>query len=185
MTVRVFDEDTCQEIYESLLKRSRRSFEKYNRLRTLPRSKIPGELAFFLDNLLEHAAEFGIAPEEALAEVIDYGIIAWYTGLDKKARKRLDLPKIEDLRKKPGGKDSSKPESRNKADEPSATTPITQNAKMQTKKEHPKCSFPGCNKSRFVRGQGYCGKHWKQFKAGKIKSAGEYEKKEEQEKEAS
>lgn len=36
------------------------------------------------------------------------------------------------------------------------------------KKDHPKCAYPGCTRNRFVRGHGYCSKHWRWWKKGKI-----------------
>jgi excisionase family DNA binding protein len=38
-----------------------------------------------------------------------------------------------------------------------------------------KCSYPGCTKNRFVRGHGYCGKHWRWWKKGKIPAEGPVE----------
>lgn len=39
------------------------------------------------------------------------------------------------------------------------------------RKKHPKCAFPGCTRNRFVRGRGYCGKHWKRWKRGELPDA--------------
>ena len=50
--------------------------------------------------------------------------------------------------------------------------------KKRVVKNYPKCAFPGCNKNRFVRGKGFCGEHWRSWKAGKIKSAEYYKKQE-------
>lgn len=44
-------------------------------------------------------------------------------------------------------------------------------------KNYPKCAYPGCNNNRFPRGKGFCGEHWRQWKAGKIKAASAYAKK--------
>ena len=44
-------------------------------------------------------------------------------------------------------------------------------------KNYPKCAYPKCNNNRFPRGEGFCGEHWRQWQAGKIKSAAEYAKK--------
>jgi hypothetical protein len=46
--------------------------------------------------------------------------------------------------------------------------------KKRVVKNYPKCAFPGCGKNRFVRGKGFCGKHWKLLEAGKIKDAASY-----------
>ena len=42
------------------------------------------------------------------------------------------------------------------------------------KRGYPKCAYPGCGENRFVRGKGFCGEHWKQWKAGEIESAEYY-----------
>jgi hypothetical protein len=39
------------------------------------------------------------------------------------------------------------------------------------RRRHPKCAFPGCERNRFVRGHGYCGKHWKRWKRGELPDA--------------
>lgn len=44
----------------------------------------------------------------------------------------------------------------------------------EAEKERPKCAFPDCERNRFVRGQGYCGKHWKKWKRGEIEGAGSW-----------
>ena len=49
--------------------------------------------------------------------------------------------------------------------------------KNRVVKNYPKCAFPKCNNNRFPRGEGFCGEHWRQWKAGKIKAASEYPKK--------
>ena len=49
--------------------------------------------------------------------------------------------------------------------------------KKRVVKNYPKCAYPKCNKNRFPRGKGFCGDHWKQWKAGKIKAASSYKKK--------
>ena len=48
--------------------------------------------------------------------------------------------------------------------------------KKRVVKNYPKCAYPGCNKNRFVRGKGFCGEHWREWKAGKIKAAETYKK---------
>jgi len=49
--------------------------------------------------------------------------------------------------------------------------------KKRVVKNYPKCAYPKCNKNRFPRGKGFCGDHWRQWKAGKIKDAASYKKK--------
>jgi len=48
--------------------------------------------------------------------------------------------------------------------------------KKRVVKNYPKCAHPKCNKNRFPRGKGFCGEHWRQWKAGKIKAASAYKK---------
>ena len=49
--------------------------------------------------------------------------------------------------------------------------------KKRVVKNYPKCAYPRCNKNRFPRGKGFCGDHWRQWKAGKVKDAESYKKK--------
>lgn len=47
-------------------------------------------------------------------------------------------------------------------------------AAPKKKRNYPKCAFPSCEKNKFARGKGFCGEHWKEFMAGKIKAAEAY-----------
>ncbi len=79
-------------------------------------------------------------------------------------------------RKKPGPKPRKKPGPKPK----SALEKVVKKAAAKKKrvvKNYPKCAFPRCNKNRFVRGKGFCGDHWRKWKAGKIKAASTYKKK--------
>ena len=60
-----------------------------------------------------------------------------------------------------------------KTAKPKVTEPV---AKKRVVRNFPKCAYPKCGKNRFVMGEGFCGEHFKAFKAGKIKAAGEYRK---------
>lgn len=46
--------------------------------------------------------------------------------------------------------------------------------KKRVVKNYPKCAYPGCDKNRFPRGKGFCGEHWRDWQAGKIKDAESY-----------
>jgi hypothetical protein len=46
----------------------------------------------------------------------------------------------------------------------------------KTRRNYPKCAFPGCKKNRFPRGEGFCGEHWRLWKSKKIKDAASYKK---------
>ena len=46
--------------------------------------------------------------------------------------------------------------------------------KKRVARNYPKCAYPGCGKNRFPRGEGFCGEHWREWKAGKIKAASKY-----------
>jgi hypothetical protein len=85
--------DKAQAFYDVLAAASGRDFEEYDRPRPWPVKTIPGELAFFLDDLIEHAKALkSQKPAEAVAEVIDLGIMAWYGKLPGTKRRRLGLP---------------------------------------------------------------------------------------------
>ncbi|MCP4605182.1 MAG: hypothetical protein GY847_32475 [Proteobacteria bacterium] len=88
-------DSVSQTLYETLAEKTRRDFDGYETPRLLPNEKIPGELAFFLDDLLDLASnELKQEKPDALAEVIDLGITAWYKRLDSETRARLGLPFI-------------------------------------------------------------------------------------------
>ncbi len=55
---------------------------------------------------------------------------------------------------------------------PASTEPVRKPRKKRT--NYPKCAYPGCNNNRFPRGKGYCGEHWKKWKAGEIENAQEF-----------
>jgi hypothetical protein len=80
------------------------------------------------------------------------------------ARKAKPGPKPKTRKAKPGPKPKAK-----------AAKKIVK--KKRVMKNYPKCAYPRCKNNRFPRGKGFCGKHWKMFQAGKIKSAAEYQKK--------
>jgi len=82
----------AQALYDALALRSRRDFGAYETPRPWPVREVPGELAFFLDDLIQHAGILdGRKPDDAVAEVIDLGIVAWYGKLSRKARAKLGL----------------------------------------------------------------------------------------------
>ena len=87
----------------------------------------------------------------------------------KPARVKVAVSETPKVRKKPGpkpGKKKAKP----------AVKAAKATVKKAKQKNYPKCAYPGCNKNRFVRGKGFCGDHWQQWKEGKIKAAEEYKK---------
>jgi hypothetical protein len=99
------DDQIIQKLYELLETRSKRDMSKYDKPKALTRIKIPGNLAFFLDDLFDLAAsEYDLSKEEALAETISLGMVAWYRRLDEKTKTKLDLvvpesKKMQDLQK--------------------------------------------------------------------------------------
>ncbi len=92
MVYRVIDDDTALEIYDAIQKRSDRDFSSYQRVQQLPKLKITGEVVFYLDELIDFAErELGQDPAEALAAVIDAGVVSWFGGLDDAHRQKLGL----------------------------------------------------------------------------------------------
>ena len=71
---------------------------------------------------------------------------------------------------KPGKKTGAKP-----GPKPGIKKKIVRLTK-KTRRNYPKCAFPGCRKNRFPRGEGFCGEHWRMWKAKKIKDAASYKK---------
>ncbi|MDJ0765274.1 MAG: hypothetical protein QNJ97_20000 [Myxococcota bacterium] len=92
MTPSNIDDGIVQQIYDKITELTDRSFARYERPRSLPRTKIPGDLVFVLDALLDLASgklkrdESGV-----LAELIDLGIIAWFAGLSKADQAKCGL----------------------------------------------------------------------------------------------
>ena len=86
--------------------------------------------------------------------------------MELQARGEVSLPKRRG--RKPGVK--SEPEG-------DASAEKVDGRKNRVVKNYPKCAYPKCNNNRFPRGEGFCGEHWRLWKAGKIKSAAEYAKK--------
>ncbi len=79
--------------------------------------------------------------------------------------------------RKPGPKPGRKP-GRKPGPKPGAKKALAEAvAKKRVVKNYPKCAYPRCRRNRFVRGKGFCGKHWKMYLAGEIKSAEYYKKK--------
>ncbi len=88
--------ETESHLYEVLLEKTTRSFDRYEAPKRPPNVKISGELSFFLDDLLAFAEkELGQDKGNTLEEVIDLGIIGWYQNLDPVLRDRLGLPKTK------------------------------------------------------------------------------------------
>ena len=86
-------------------------------------------------------------------------------------------------RKKPGPKPGKKKVAAKPATKAKAKAKVKVKAKANKKapavkkrvvRNYPKCAYPGCGNNRFVRGKGFCGEHWRMWKAGKIKAADKY-----------
>jgi len=87
------EDHTSQAVYDALESVSRRDIGEYREPRSLPRVKIPGELAFFLDDLFDLARKHhGVGKSQAMAEVVDVGIIGWIERLDPELKRRLRIP---------------------------------------------------------------------------------------------
>ncbi|MCP4680030.1 MAG: hypothetical protein GY854_31975 [Deltaproteobacteria bacterium] len=70
--------------------------------------------------------------------------------------------------RKPGRKPGPKPKAQKIVEAPKK--------KKRVVKNYPKCAYPRCTNNRFPRGKGFCGDHWRQFVAGKIKAADTFKK---------
>ncbi|MCP4674969.1 MAG: hypothetical protein GY854_05580 [Deltaproteobacteria bacterium] len=84
-----------QALYKALFENSERDSVKYQKSRAMP-LEIPGKLALHLDDLLDLAEkENGQKNEDALSDVIELGIAAWYGRLDSEDLTRLGLPTLD------------------------------------------------------------------------------------------
>ncbi len=91
--MRKLDPEATQELYDALTERSSRSFDGYESHRSISHLEIPGDLAFFVDDLVEMANKKMKQPsQETLAEILDRGIVSWYTSLSAEECRKLGLP---------------------------------------------------------------------------------------------
>lgn len=91
--MRKLDPEATQELYDALTERSCRSFEGYESYRSVSHLEIPGDLAFFVDDLVDMAAKKMKQPaQETLAEILDRGIVSWYTSLSVEECRKVGLP---------------------------------------------------------------------------------------------
>lgn len=90
MVYKVIDDETALLIYEAVQASSNRSFGQYNRMRQLPRTKINGEIIFYLDALMDFATKsLGREPSETLQEVVDAGVISFFANLDPSLQEKF------------------------------------------------------------------------------------------------
>ncbi len=83
-----------QALYEALAEKTARDFAQYHQPRPIP-LEVPGKLALHLDDLFDLAEnENGQKKADALADVIELGIAAWYGRLDSEHLTRLGLPSL-------------------------------------------------------------------------------------------
>jgi len=121
------------------------------------------------------AGKFAMEIVEAVKGASLQEMIALQGGDGKKRRGRKPGPKPK-AKKKPG----PKPKAKRGPGRPKKKVVAKKKVAVKKKrvvKNYPKCAYPRCNKNRFPRGKGFCGEHWKQWKAGKIKAASTYKKK--------
>ena len=101
MTYKVIDDETALQIYEAVQENTELSFGAYNRLRQLPRTKISGEIVFFLDSLLDFALRvLGRDEATTLQEVIDAGIVSWFGNLSEDQQRKIGIKLAEHTAKK-------------------------------------------------------------------------------------
>ncbi|MCP4602686.1 MAG: hypothetical protein GY847_19585 [Proteobacteria bacterium] len=108
-----------QALYKALIENSDRDSVQYQKSRAIP-LEIPGKLALHLDDLLDLAEkENGQKNADALADVIELGIVAWYGRLDSEELTRLGLPTL-DL-----DPDPAEAQAQAQSYEPGGYTPLT------------------------------------------------------------
>ena len=79
------DEEFAAALYDALLARSQRKYSARPR-----RIEVPGELAFFLDELIGIAAATDAT--DTIADVIDLGMVTWFGKLGEARLRDLGLP---------------------------------------------------------------------------------------------
>ncbi|MDD5305890.1 MAG: hypothetical protein PHU25_01080 [Deltaproteobacteria bacterium] len=124
-------------------------------------------------NIQEAASEFAMEIVKAIQGATFQEIVALQGGVAAPQVRRGRPPKAKG--KKTGKKLGRPPKAVKALKAPKAVNaPKAPAKKKRIVKNYPKCAFPSCGKNRFVRGKGFCGKHWKAFEAGKIKDAASY-----------
>ena len=111
MVYKVIDDETALLIYEAVQESSDRSFEQYNRMRQLPRTKINGEIIFYLDALMDFATKtLGREPSETLQEVVDAGVVSFFSNLDPSLQAKVGFSLGDDSKKSAEKKKPQKPD---------------------------------------------------------------------------
>ncbi len=130
-----------------------------------------------LEKSISTAAEaFALEVVEAIKDATLQELIALQAGeAPKKPGRKPGRPKKAKPGPKTGRKPGRPPKDTKKTTTKSAAKPAAK--KKRVAKNYPKCAFPGCKNNRFPRGKGFCGDHWRQWKAKKIKGAAFYVKK--------
>lgn len=128
-----------------------------------------------LENAINEAAtKFAAEIVEAVKASSLQELIALQKAETPKRRGRKPGPKPKATEKKKPGR--PKKVEKKKPGRPPKKVEVKATKKKRVVKNYPKCAFPGCDKNRFPRGKGFCGDHYKEFQAGKIKAAEEYKK---------
>ena len=127
------------------------------------------------------ASDFALTIVDAVKGATLEELIA-LQGERPKRRGRKPGPKPKAKKKpgrKPGRPKKAKPGPKPKAKSAAAKKVAAKKAAANKKRSinYPKCAYPGCKNNRYARGKGFCGDHFKKFKAGKIKAADSYQKK--------
>lgn len=138
-----------------------------------------------LETAIAQAAQnFASVIVEAVKSASLQELLSIQSGPTPKRRGRKPGPKPKTGKKPSRPKKTAAKKSGRKRGRPKkiATRKITITKKVAPKKKrvaknYPKCAHPKCGKNRFPRGKGFCGEHWRQWKAGKIKDAASYKKK--------
>jgi hypothetical protein len=120
------DDDIAAGLYDALLRRSRREFAE--RARSV---EIPGELSFFLDEIVALSGEQ--SAQETIAEVIDLGIVAWFRRLGDDRLRELGLPALS--RDGDGGLESALAAERAKVEKLAREIDELTSAQAQPKRE--------------------------------------------------
>ena len=84
-----------QALYKALNEKTERDSAQYEKSRAIPH-EIPGKLALHLDDLCDLAEkECSLKKADALKDVIELGIAAWYGRLASEDLTRLGLPTLD------------------------------------------------------------------------------------------
>lgn len=84
------------QLFKVLAQNSNKRLSDYRTSRELPSQRIPGRLAFFLDDLLENSKEkMNLSTKDVLTQILELGLVEFYKKVPADIQQNLSLPSVE------------------------------------------------------------------------------------------